>query len=131
MNYKRNDGSIEENAVQNRFTAYLKVALEHNNSKYTAKLKERLFSEVEFLDNDDGSPYEEDTLFSGEIGDIRLQRAFSGLRELERIIMTKHVLQDRPLKVIAQEMNLPYPTVKSLYRRGVEKMRKELAKDEF
>jgi len=60
MKYIKNDGNLEDNAVHNRFTAYLKVSLEHNNARYTVKLKQKLFSEID---------YPEDEVLSGSYED--------------------------------------------------------------
>ena len=136
MKYIKNDGSVEENAVQNRFTAYLKVSLDHNRIRFSCRKKQQYNAEISYLDTDDIVPEENISdpftdLFSSEIGDSNLQRAIDLLREQERLILTMHVLQEISLKLIADELSIPYPTVKSLYRRSLEKLRKELKKNEF
>jgi len=136
MRYVPNDGSIEENAVQNRFTAYLKVSLEHNKIRFSCKKKQQNNAEISYLDTDEiiteASAYDPfANLFSAEIGDAKLQHAIDLLRKQERLILTMHVLQEISLKLIADELSIPYPTVKSLYRRSLEKLRKELKKNEF
>jgi len=127
---------MEDNAVRNRFTAYLKASVEHNAARYTKKIKEKKLCETGFPENEtvfDGLSVDSqfEHLFAGEIGDSRLQKAFSALRDIERSVLVQHLLQDRTLKLIALEMSMPYPTVKSLYRRSLEKLREELMKDEF
>jgi DNA-directed RNA polymerase specialized sigma24 family protein len=134
MKYTYNDGSVEENAVQNRFTAYLKVSLEHNAARYEAKLRQKNSVEVPFPEYEkvwdklhETDPFEQ--LAAGEFGDSRLRQSLSCLRDVERTILLQHILQDKPLKWIADETKQPYPTVKSHYRRALEKLRKELAKE--
>jgi RNA polymerase sigma factor (sigma-70 family) len=128
MKYARNDGSIEENAVRNRFTAYLKTSLTNNVTRYTVKLKNKRMSETSLNETEHIAEDFFEQIFSGEIEDVRLQRALSGLRENERIILMQHVIHDLKLKEIAEAMGTPYATVKSLYRRTLEKLRKELKK---
>ena len=128
MKYARNDGSIEENAVRNRFTTYLKTSLTNNVTRYTAKLNNKRMSETVLNEESLISEDFFERLFSGEIGDIRLQQALAGLRENERSILMQHVIHDRKLKEIAENIDAPYATVKSLYRRTLKKLRKELTK---
>ena len=132
----QNIDGIEENAVQNRFTAYLKVSLEHNTARYAARLRQKRLLEV-FFDESEwlyGEFIAEDffeQLFADEIGDTRLQQALACLRDQERSILFLHILHARPLKLIASDLTMPYPTVKSIYHRSLEKLRKGLLEGEF
>ena len=133
MKYAQNDGRIEENAVQNRFTAYLKLSVERNTVRYITKHKEKRLFETAFNEyNEHNEIYADDPfeqLLSGEIGDMRLQQALSRLREQERLILFQYIFEEKPLKLIAEKISMPYPTVKSIYRRTLEKLRKELRKE--
>ena len=131
-----NDGVEESNIVQNRFTAYLKVSLEHNTARYEAKLLQKSLVEMAYSEDEDefGEYYRPDPfeqITADEFGDARLRQGLSSLRDVERAVLISHVLQDKPLKKIAVEMEVPYPTVKSHYRRAIEKLRKELNENEF
>lgn len=132
--WERNDGSVEDYAIHNRFTAYLRVALEHNASQFIAKRRVKELREME-LPGDDFFPNvllsdSFDPLFI-ERTHLRLRRALSALCDLERYVLIEHILQDRTLKAIAFSVGVPYPTVKSIYRRVLKRLRKELMKDEF
>ena len=65
------------------------------------------------------------------VPDTQLHPALSQLRGQAQTILLKHVLGGVPLVQLARELDMPYPTVKSTYRRGLEKLRKELRSDEF
>ena len=136
MKHLLNDGSIEENAVQNRFTAYLKVSLKHNRDRYICKLNNKQNMEIAYTENESyilelhaDDPFSE--LFAQEFEDIRLLRALSCLREIEHEVLLQHLLHNHSLKEIAALNNIPYATIKSHYRRALENIRKELEKDEF
>jgi len=136
MKHTLNDGNIEKNAVQNRFTAYLKVALRHNRMRYIRKIETQRRVEMAYLEQDGllpelylTDPYVE--LFADEVDDVRLLQALSVLHKRERTVLIQHVLQGRSLKAIATEADMPYPTVKSLYRRAIQKIRKEWMEYEF
>jgi RNA polymerase sigma factor (sigma-70 family) len=137
MKYKYNDGSLAENAVQNRFTAYLAAAVEHRRKRYINKLSQTRYREVCYQDdcdiwnNCDPAGVDPDTLYENEISDERLRLAIARLHEREQCILIQHAVNGNSLIRIAEEMAIPYPTVKSIYRRTLEKIRKELLNDEF
>ena len=135
MKYTYNDGSAEENAVQNRFTAYLKTSLGHNAARYEAKLMQKSLAEESYSDDEtawDRSPESDpfERLSAGEFDHTELRQGLVCLREVERSILFQHVLQDKPLKQIAEELDCPYSTVKSHYRRALEKLRKKLSESD-
>ena len=136
MKYIYNDGSIAENAIQNRFTAYLKIALNHNKIQYSKKLKQKQLLEItheesEVLQVHLDKSFSFEFAISCEIENTRLHEAFFQLKELEQKILVMHIFQDKQLKQIALELSIPYSTIKSLYRRSLNKLRKELEKNEF
>ena len=63
--------------------------------------------------------------------DDLLPRALAQLREQAQAIILEHILQDKPLKQLALELGLPYPTVCAIYRRALKKLREELLRDEL
>ena len=60
-----------------------------------------------------------------------LCEAMSQLREQAQKIVLEHILQDKSLIQLARELDMPYPTVSAMYRRALDKLRKELSHNEF
>ena len=82
--WEHNDGSVEDNAIHNRFMVYLRVSLEHNRSQFIAKRRVKELLEIELPDDDLlpnvlllNDPF--GPLFIGEIERLRLRLAFSTL----------------------------------------------------
>lgn len=119
-------------AIQNRFTAYLKVSIAHLKKKYLTELYERQNRELSFdeqtelLNQMENSL--EDSYFSEEVEDARLGRALTSLKERERIIVFRRAVSGESFVRIAAEMGLKYVTAKAIYKRALEKIRKEMLK---
>lgn len=119
-------------AIQNRFTAYLKVSIIHFKTKYLTALREKQNQELSFdeqtelLNQMENSL--EDSYFSGEVEDAQLVRALDRLKERERIIVFRRAVSGESFVRIAAEMGLKYVTAKAIYRRSLEKIRKEMLK---
>ena len=124
MRYQYNDGCLEDHVVQNRFTAYLKVSVNHHRALYIQRIQQKRQREIPLADQA-ATPVEAD--FS--LVDTPLQAALSQLREQAQTILLEHILQDKPLQQIALELDMPYPTVGAIYRRALAKLRKELRDD--
>jgi len=62
--------------------------------------------------------------------DTQLRTALSRLHGQAQTILLEHILEGKPLVQLARELDMPYPTVKAICRRALEKLRKELH-DEF
>ena len=124
MRYEKNNGSSEDQIVQNRFTAYLKVSVNHHRSRYIKCKYQQQQQEIPLEDPDTLSA---DTII---LPDAQLYAVVSHLRDQAQTIVLEHILADKPLVQLAQELDMPYPTVKAIYRRALEKLRKEL-RDEF
>ncbi|MCL2106419.1 MAG: sigma-70 family RNA polymerase sigma factor [Oscillospiraceae bacterium] len=126
MKYEYNDGSLEDHAVQNRFTAYLKAAVNHHRAKYIQRLRQQQQKEIVLFESED---------IPSELGfassDDLLPRALAQLRAQSQQILLEHIVQGKPLVQLALELGLPYPTVCAIYRRALKKLREELLRDEF
>ena len=116
----------ENQVVQNRFTAYLKVSINHHRTQYMQRLCRQQRQEVP-IDDPDAFPV--DAEFA--VPDTQLRTALSRLRGQAQTILLEHILGDKSLVQLARELDMPYPTVKAIYSRALEKLRKELLYDEF
>ena len=126
MKYEYNDGSQEDHAVQNRFTAYLKASVNHHRTRYIQQQRQQQRQETT-LSEPDTLPAVMEFALSDEL----LRGALLQLREQEQQIVLEHTLQDKPLKQLALELGIPYPTVCAMYQRALAKLRKELLRDEL
>ena len=132
MKVIRNNGTDDDNIVQNRFTAYLKTAIAHQKAKYLAGLSEQKKLELSYDEHAEilnslqtGS---EDTYLSDEIGDEQLCHALNKLKERDRIIVFRRAVSGESFVKIALDMRIKHVTVKAIYRRSLEKIRKEIMK---
>jgi len=124
MNYIYNDGSLEEHIVQNRFTAYLRTAAKHHRAGYIQNLRQQQ-REIPW-EEIDALPVE----MEFALPDSQLHTVLSQLHGQVQTIVLEHILGDKSLVQLARELDMPYPTVKAIYRRALDKLRKELW-DEF
>ena len=129
--WKRNDGTDEVNAVQNRFTAYLVKAVQRQKYQYLQKLFQRQGQEssVDPMENPELWPEEVDLLAGlpplAQIENQRLLYALMVLTERERYILLAHVLDERNFAALAGELGLGYKGA-AIYYRAVQKVRRSM-----
>lgn len=132
MKTTRKDGIESDAAIQNRFTAYLKVSISHLKAKYLSGLHERQTLELSYEERTELlnqiQNCHEDTYFSEEIEDKQLSHALDKLKERERLIVFRRAVFEESFIKIAKDSGLKYVTVKTIYRRALEKIRKEILK---
>lgn len=140
MKIKRNDGIGESNIIQNRFTAYLTIAIRRKRNSYLiqhSKQKKLEISldeggelELFFTDTSVNTNTDKKDLSNGFEND-QLGQAIEKLKERDRIILFKRAIDQKSFVEIAEELNINYVTVKASFRRTLEKLRKELEKNDF
>lgn len=121
--YHRNDGSIKDNAVQNRFTAYLKQAIHNKRIDYLYKQNPNLDSltdSIEYLADES-----EDPLAMYAEYDL-LKRALQRIKERERYILLARVIDDKSFDQIASEVGLGYKGTTAVYYCTLKKLHKIL-----
>ena len=126
-----NDGTTDDNIVQNRFTAYLKISISRQKVKYLAKLFDQRKWELSFEEHEDmlnSLPSSGGTYLNNEVEDESLYRALNRLKDHERTIVFRRAVSEESFIKIAADMGLKYVTVKAIYRRSLEKLRKEMRK---
>ena len=67
-----------------------------------------------------GYQKEDDSLFL-------IENLLAGLNKEEQFIITEHILLDKKFKDIASKLNKPLFTVTSIYRRGINKIKRKLS----
>lgn len=129
--YKENTGK-EQDIIQCRFTAYLKVSVSRQRSQYLAKLHERQNIELFYEEHTEVLNQiqycSQETFLQDEIEDVRLSDVLNKLKERDRSIVFRRAVFAEPFIKIAADMGLKYVTVKAIYRRALEKIRKEMLK---
>lgn len=130
MIFVKNNGLSQDNAVQNRFTAYLLTSISHCKAKYLKNLHNRSIQEIslevtEQLISEDGGVNKN---FDDEISDDELLRGLNKLTDRDKNIVFKRAVSEEPFVKIAADMNMGYSAVKAVYRRSLDKIRKELKK---
>lgn len=68
--------------------------------------------------------YDDDINYSNKNDIFLIDNLFAGLNKLEQIIITEHALLERKFKDIAKDLNKPLFTVTSIYRRGIQKIKR-------
>lgn len=130
----RNDGQGDSNIVQNRFTAYLTVAI---NRRKAAILQHRTAVNEHELPLDDFLPFLQeatndpeqkalDTCFRFDLENEALDRAIKCLNKRERYVFFSQALQERSFKELAEDLNMGYKGVAAIYYRAVQKLRNEM-----
>lgn len=133
--HKRNDGKGEDNIAQNRFTAYLLVALKNTKKNYMRK-KYMVQSHEIPLDAQDNSRwfiYEPDMLSTisaiDQLEDARLAIALRRIGERDLYIFISRILGGKSLRELSEELGIRYYTVSTIYSRVLNRIRRELKDD--
>lgn len=119
-------------ALQNRFTAYLRTALDRKKYNYIQKRVQVKKREV--VTDFQGTEFESGPAFNfsrdshglSQQEDIALVQALSGLTTRERFILFERVLNGRGYDELAETLGLGYNRVASAYHRAIKKLRKKL-----
>lgn len=126
------ENQSRDRALQNRFTAYLQIALRRKRRDYIQKrLRKDVhefptdFQETAFADGSN-SDFGGTCRDLSQMEDSALSQALSGLTVRERFILFERVLNDRGYDELAEALGLRYNGVVSAYHRMIKKLRKEL-----
>lgn len=128
---RRNEGTSEEDILQNQFTAYLVTAIRRQRIIYLRRRDRHMLHEVslEICDAADTALFTEPDLTASlslleQIESPALHRVLLQARERERYIFLTRVLDDRSFTELAQELGISYKAVTHLYYRFIDKLRK-------
>uniref|UniRef100_UPI0035224B25 sigma-70 family RNA polymerase sigma factor n=1 Tax=Enterocloster clostridioformis TaxID=1531 RepID=UPI0035224B25 len=130
--WQRNNGQTESEKLQNRFTAYLLVAVRRQQRDYVIKKNQRI--RYEFLMEDD--TYQTERQIEADILDelplmiqmenVALQCALEQISERERYVFMARVLDGISFEELGAELGLGYKGVAAVYYRAVSKIRKRM-----
>lgn len=120
MVYKRNDGTDEINAIQNRFTAYLHHAVHNRRIDYLYKRNHPVRLKIPLEDLESLSTQSDFTLHLAE--NDALQWALRAIKKRERYILLARVIDEKDFAQIGAEAGLSY-------NRTIAKLRKLIGED--
>lgn len=131
----KNDGQSEEDLLQNRFTAYISVALQRRRKDYM--LQERRQQQKEILTDNpvsDGNYEILDDVMSDlpllmQLENVKLLHALRVLDEKERQVFFARVLDEKSFEELANTTSVSYKSVTSLYYRALRKIRDRMSGD--
>ena len=130
--YKKNSGASKDSIAQNRFTAYLIVAMRNTKWAYMQKSEAIRAHEIPFeiMDYPSFCTCEPDMLEAlsvvEQIEDERLCSALKRIKDRDLHIFLSKIVGGRSLRVIGNELGLSFNTVSTAYHRTVRKIRREL-----
>lgn len=120
--FKKNNGSNEQDILQNQFTSYLSFAVSNARIDFirakTARLKrEQPTDQYELLFT--GEAFELEIFIENEV----LSQAIKDIREKERYVFLARVLEEKKFKEIAEKLGMGEKGVAAIYYRTVKKLR--------
>lgn len=120
--FKKNNGSNEQDILQNQFTSYLSFAVSNARIDFirakTARLKrEQTTDQYELLFTQE--TFELEFFMENEV----LSQAIKDIREKERYVFLARVLEEKKFKEIAEELGMGEKGVAAIYYRTVKKLR--------
>jgi len=120
--FNKNNGSNENNRLQNQFTAYLKKAVHFRRIRYLTDRSRVIGNELSMSDSEFALPDKTDII--QEIADYEaMQQAMKSIKEMERRIVLDRIVEEKSFKEIAEELGMTYKAVTCLYYRALKKMR--------
>lgn len=132
MIWKKYEDQTRDEALQNKFTAYLHVAVKRTRCEYISKMN-RINC---FVDKDlSGLENENYDLEVEALKNfpIRLQiqnealfLAIAELSERERYIFFQRVLNDTPMEEMALQLGLTYKGIATIYYRTIKKLKAKM-----
>jgi len=133
---KNNDGNDESNVIQNRFTAYLMVAINRKKFRYQQNSKNRQYSELS-LDLIDFLPelIMEPDLLDGlplmvQLENLRLEYALKRQKNRDLCILLSKIFGGCSFAEIAEEIGMERKSVATAYYRIIARLKKEIRGDD-
>ena len=128
----RNSGANEEHIIQNRFTAYLLVALRRRKADFLLRRYSHQQHEqpVEAISTAYAFLYDMEDAICQTL-DLQteyaaLMRLLDTLPERERTILLSRAMENRSFAELADEFQMGYKGVAAIYYRTIQRIRKEL-----
>lgn len=128
----KNAGSTEDQVLQNRFTAYLLVAIRRKKAEYSEK-RARAESAEQAMETDrlfalrcEGEEHWLEQYMESQSIRSAVLYALQQLQEKEQRIVLEHLLLAWTFSKIAIAHGMQYKTAAAVYYRAIQKIRREL-----
>ncbi len=125
MMWQKNNGTQQDEVLQNQFSAYVKRALYHRRLRYLMQQSKHALYETGLTDLKGMLSDPKDRLRTFVEMDA-LSRAMRGIKDKEREIVLAHVVDEKSFVEIAVELDMTYKAVTCLYYRVMRKLRDSL-----
>lgn len=120
---KRNNGSTEQEKLQNRFTSLVTVSMSRARIDYLRKEKSRARHTYD-MEDEKLALISDGTDFVSDLCDNEsLTYALKQLDERERYVLIARVLEERSFEEIADNLGLKYKGVAAIFYRTTAKLR--------
>lgn len=138
--WQRNNGQTEAEKLQNRFTAYLLVAVRRQQRDYMIKKNQQTRYELPVEDDTYPNRYQTETdlleqlPMMMQLESAALQSALGQISERERYVFLSRILEGLSFEELGAELGLGYKGVAAVYYRAVGKIKKlmeEAGQNEF
>ena len=130
--WQKNNGHSESDVLQNRFTAYISVAIKHRRRAYVLQAigQQQLETLTENPVSSDYNDILEDVMSElpilMQLENEMLLHALKELDERERQILFARVLNEKSFAELANEFGLGYKGVAAVYYRALHKIRNRM-----
>lgn len=130
--WHKNNGQNEDEILQNRFTAYLSMAIRRQRKEYILhsirqKRIEKLLGELADIQKCDFTREEWNELpLLMRLENESLLYALKGLTERERYVLLARILDERSFEEIASRMGMSYKGAATVYYRALQKIRNRM-----
>ncbi len=132
--WKSNSKQNESEAIQNRFTAYVSIAIRRRRNEFIRQILryqmvESMFTDIETkVDDSDGM---EQKVIEGLPLYLRLENdqllcALKGISDRERYVVLSKILNEKGFEELSSELGLGYKGVAALYYRAIKKLKKRV-----
>lgn len=119
--FKKNNGSNEDNRIQNQFTAYLKKAVRYRRIRFLTEEAHVQEKEQSLTDCEFALPDKNDVI--EKIADYEaLQYALKSIKEKERYIVLNRLVAEMDFEDIAKDLGMTYKAVTCVYYRALKKL---------
>ena len=127
--YKKNNGSTEQEILQNQFSAYVKKAVHNRRIQFLTEKSRKFRFETPLFDLD--YLLFDTTDIIQEITDHEtVRQALRSIKENERRIVLERIIEEKSFGQLSDELGMSYKTVASLYYRAIKKLRRFMEEGE-
>ena len=127
--YKKNNGSTEQEILQNQFSAYVKKAVHNRRIQFLTEKSRKFRFETPLFDLD--YLLFDTTDIIQEITDHEtVRQALRSIKENERRIVLERIIEEKSFGQLSDELGMSYKTVASLYYRPIKKLRRFMEEGE-